>query len=106
MTAPGEAHETPGEAHHGHAHEGGTGAPHDPAPPEPRFQLPSAESAVRGLALAGLAAGAGWAAISAVRATLALVPVSALLGAVSLLAAWAAAIHLTGGEKFDDHPFV
>lgn len=26
--------------------------------------------------------------------------------AVSALAAWAAAIHLTGGEKFDDHPWV
>ena len=29
-----------------------------------------------------------------------------LLGVAALFAAWAAAIHLTGGEKFDDHPWV
>jgi hypothetical protein len=33
-------------------------------------------------------------------------PVALVLGAGGLLAAWAAAIHLTGGEKFDDHPWV
>jgi len=29
-----------------------------------------------------------------------------LLSLGGFLAAWAAAIHLTGGEKFDDHPWV
>ncbi len=29
-----------------------------------------------------------------------------VLAVVSVLAAWASAIHLTGGEKFDDHPWV
>ncbi len=35
-----------------------------------------------------------------------LAPVGLLLGAGGVLSAWAAAIHLTGGERFDDHPFV
>jgi hypothetical protein len=29
-----------------------------------------------------------------------------LLSLGGFLSAWAAAIHLTGGEKFDDHPWV
>lgn len=96
------------EAHeHGHEHEGGHhGAPHEPAPPEPRFRPPSPEMVVRGAALGGLAVAAGWGAISAVKASAFLAPVGAVLGVASLLAGWAAAIHLTGGEKFDDHPFV
>lgn len=61
---------------------------------------------LRGTALAGLAVAAGWTAVSAARASILLTPISAVLGAASLLAGWAAAIHLTGGEKFDDHPFV
>lgn len=37
--------------------------------------------------------------------TLGLLATVPLAGAGALLA-WAAAIHLTGGEKFDDHPWV
>ena len=95
---------------HGHPHghgEGGHGeAPHEPAPPEPRFRPPSVEMVARGTALAGLAVAAGWGAVSAARSSLLFVPLSVVLGATGLLAGWAAAIHLTGGEKFDDHPFV
>lgn len=90
-----------------HEHEGGHhGAPHEPVPPEPRFRPPSPEMVVRGTALGGLAVAAGWGAISALKASAFLAPLSAVLGLASLLAGWAAAIHLTGGEKFDDHPFV
>lgn len=95
----GEAHDHPHEAAHGEA-------PHEPAPPEPRFQPPSVEMVVRGAALAGVAVAAGWGALSAMRTSTLLAPVSAVLTVVSILAGWAAAIHLTGGEKFDDHPFV
>lgn len=95
---------------HGHHHDHGGGghgeAPHEPAPPEPRFRPPSPEMVVRGTALAGLAVAAGWGAVSAMRASVLFAPLSAVLGATSVLAGWAAAIHLTGGEKFDDHPFV
>jgi len=34
------------------------------------------------------------------------VPGAAVCAGAALLALWAALIHLTGGEEFDDHPFV
>ena len=80
--------------------------PHEPAPPEPRFVMPAPDQLARGVALAGLAAGAGWLAFSTLRAHWLLAPASAVLGLAATLSAWAAAIHLTGGEKFDDHPFI
>lgn len=80
--------------------------PHEPAPPEPRRLLPEPEAFVRGVALAGVAVGAAWVALSSLRASWLLTPVAAIFGGASVLAGWAAAIHLTGGEKFDDHPFV
>ena len=98
------SHDDPDHDHH-HG-EGHGAAPHEPAPPEPRFRPPSVEMVVRGAALGGLAVAASWGALSAVRLSVFLAPVSAVLGIAGLLAAWAAAIHLTGGEKFDDHPFV
>lgn len=80
--------------------------PHGPAEPEPRKLLPEPEALVRGVALAGVAVVAGWVALSSIRASWLLAPVAAIFGGASVLAGWAAAIHLTGGEKFDDHPFV
>ena len=95
-------------SHEAHAHEDAVHSlpPHEPAPPEPRRLLPEPETLVRGAGLAALAVAAGWAAIASWRVSWFLAPASAAFGAASLLAAWAAAIHLTGGEKFDDHPFV
>ncbi len=81
--------------------------PHKPAPPEPKRLLPEWPLLSRGLALAA-AAGAAWAAAGWLvrRAPLAgSLPAVGLAG-VGALFAWAAAIHLTGGEKFDDHPWV
>ena len=94
--------------HESHAHEEAvhSAPPHEPAPPEPRRLLPEPETLVRGAGLAALAVAAGWAALASWRVSWVLAPASAVLGAGSLIAAWAAAIHLTGGEKFDDHPFV
>jgi hypothetical protein len=49
----------------------------------------------------------GWGGGKAMRShpfLLALPGVALALG--GLLSAWAAALHLTGGEKFDDHPWV
>jgi hypothetical protein len=56
----------------------------------------------RGAALAGLAVGLGVAAVQLVRASVLLLPAGLVLGAGAVLAAWAAAIHITGGERFDD----
>lgn len=82
--------------------------PHEPAPPEPRHILPDRQMLIRGLALLALAIGALVAAVSSVQkagwlAAMTLAPLLTLAGA---LAGWAAAIHLTNGEKFDDHPWV
>lgn len=80
--------------------------PHEPAPPEPRKLLPEPEALVRGVGLAGVAVAAAWLARASFRANWLLTPVAAVFVAVGILAGWAGAIHLTGGEKFDDHPFV
>lgn len=80
--------------------------PHEPVPPEPRWRMPHPSMVVRGLGLAAFSVAAGWLAVGAAQRSWLLVPVTALSGIASILALWAAAIHLTGGEKFDDHPFV
>jgi hypothetical protein len=81
--------------------------PHKPAPPEPKRLLPEWPMLWRGLAL-------GAAAFSLLglerrlfrskhhSARLA-TPAAAI---AAMLFAWAAAIHLTGGERFDDHKWV
>ena len=81
--------------------------PHKPAPPEPKRLLPEWPLLSRGLALAGGAAGSWASAAWLIRRA----PVAGGLAAVGMagigvLFAWAAAIHLTGGEKFDDHRWV
>lgn len=83
------------------------GAPHAPAPPEPRHFLPPWPIFIRGAGLLAVAATLFAIAWKAVRLSLILgAPISLVLGVTGLLAAWAAAIHLTGGERFDDHPWV
>ena len=79
------------------------GAPELPAQRERR--IPEFALLWRGCALCLLAVAALWGAASAAKHVLTL-PVSVLLSIVAVLAAWAGAIHLTGGEKFDDHPWV
>lgn len=80
---------------------------HEPAPPEQRRIVPPAAIVARGIGLGALATGlvvfatavsrkAGWLGL----------PVTILAGSGALLSAWAALIHLTGGEKFDDHRWV
>lgn len=80
--------------------------PHPPAPPAPRRIVPERPMLVRGLGMAALAGGLLWAGWNTAGKTWLLAPAGLLLGAGGLLSAWAAAIHLTGGERFDDHPFV
>jgi hypothetical protein len=93
--------------HDDNSDSGGWSVPHpsDLHPPDPSFwQNPLLP---QGLGLAGLSAGALLLLAGAFRASRILgVLATPLLGATSFLAAWAAAIHLTGGEKFDDHPWV
>ena len=81
--------------------------PHKPAPPESRRLLPEWAMLWRGLALAG----AGLACLAAEAkllrsAKLLGVGTLPLLGVGAALFTWAAAIHLTGGERFDDHKWV
>jgi hypothetical protein len=69
-----------------------------------RADLPVIARGVALLALAVLAVG-GWLRASRWSAVVGGVTAPVLLPA-AFLALWAAAIHLTGGEKFDDHPWV
>ena len=81
--------------------------PHKPVPPEVKRLLPEWAMLWRGLAL-------GAAGVACFLAEGQLVRKSAFIGAVVLpvlataaaLFAWAAAIHLSGGERFDDHKWV
>ncbi len=78
-----------------------------PRPRRPRLEIPSRPLAVRGLALLGLCLGFGYATYAGSKAFgLAFLPGAALLALGSVLSFWASLIHLTGGEEFDDHPFV
>lgn len=80
---------------------------HEPAPPPPKVQRPDGGSIARGTGLAGLAAATMVGAVVSVqRLGWLAAPIAAILGPSAVLAAWAAALHLTGGEKFDDHPWV
>jgi hypothetical protein len=80
---------------------------HEPAPPEPRRLLPERGTLVRGIGLCAMAAGFAWAGVLSVQKLgLLAAPLVAVLGAGAALAGWAAAVHLTGGELFDDHPWV
>ncbi len=85
----------------------GHGLPHEPAPPEPRRLVPERPMLVRGLALLALAVAALAALIGVFQKAAVLgVIVAPVFGLTALLAVWAAAIHLTGGQRFDDHPWV
>lgn len=105
---PGECgqcdHDHAGGEEHGACEHGGEAFL---PPPQPRRVIPEFPMLWRGLAFAGLAAGAVAGAVLAARQSVALaVPAVPLGGVIALFAAWAAAIHLTGGENFDDNPFV
>ncbi len=56
----------------------------------------------RGAALGGLAAGLGAGAVKLLKVSTLLAPGAAVLGLGAVLAGWAALVHLTGGERFDD----
>lgn len=80
---------------------------HEPAPPEERKLVRNPGVVVRGAGLGVLTAGLVSVAAIAVRkfgwiAT----PAALIAGASAVLSAWAALIHLTGGEKFDDHRWI
>lgn len=85
--------------------------PHQAPEPEgslrAQFPVPAPDQALRGAAFALLAIGLASVAWSlARRAGLLALPLFGAVGAGALLSAWAAVIHLTGGERFDDHPFL
>ncbi|MEP6872196.1 MAG: hypothetical protein ABI939_10160 [Anaerolineaceae bacterium] len=85
----------------------GHGLPHEPAPAEPRRLIPERPLLVRGVALLALALAAVFGLLGAARKAAWLgVLLAPPLALTAALATWAAAIHLTGGERFDDHPWV
>ncbi|MEO6397760.1 MAG: hypothetical protein ABIP13_04780 [Tepidiformaceae bacterium] len=85
----------------------GHGLPHESAPAEPRRLLPELPLLLRGLALLAIAVGALAGLVGAVhRAGWLALPLAPVFGLIAALAGWSAAIHLTGGERFDDHPWV
>ncbi|HXU25569.1 MAG TPA: hypothetical protein VN697_16215 [Tepidiformaceae bacterium] len=80
---------------------------HEAASPPPKVQLPDAGSVVRGLGLGAISVAAfATAVVTVQRLGWLAAPIAGVLGLGGLLAGWAAAIHITGGEKFDDHPWV
>lgn len=80
--------------------------PNKPVPAEPKRLLPPWAMLWRGLALAGVALALLWGAVQGVRTSAFLAPVALVFSVGAALAGWASAIHLTGGERFDDHPWV
>jgi hypothetical protein len=93
---------------HGHDndHEHGHGEGDDAENSRRRFEPPAADMVVRGLFMTAGAIAASVAALRVVRAGVGGIAAAPALAAAALLLAWAGAIHLTGGEKFDDHPWV
>lgn len=86
---------------------GGHGYPHEPASPEQRRLIPERSMLVHGAALLAMAVAAVFGILAAAQKAgwfaIVLAPPLAL---TAFLATWAAVIHLTGGERFDDHDCV
>lgn len=107
-----EAHQCDGcgECENGHGHAAGFdphAATHEPAAPAPRFEKPDRGTVVRGIALGTLSVVSFFAAVYSLnRWGQMAAPIGALLGTIVALSMWATLIHFTGGEKFDDHPWV
>lgn len=108
----GEPHHGHGDFHdHGHDDHGhDEGGHHGDLPPKPHVpesRLPHPALLLNGLGLVGLAAGALLGAVTLLRKAGPLAaPLALIATGIAGLAAWGAAIELTGGEKFDDHKFV
>lgn len=80
---------------------------HDAAPHVPRFERPDTGSLVRAIALLCLSIVSFYGAVNSLThyGTI-MAPVAGVLGTVGMLSMWGALIHITGGERFDDHPWV
>jgi len=80
---------------------------HEPAPPEERKLIRNPAVVLRGAGLGALTAGfVGIAAVAMRKFGWFAAPAAVVAGAGALLSGWAALIHLTGGEKFDDHRWI
>lgn len=101
----GHGHDGHGD-HHGHdGHEHGGGEAHEPAE-RPRFEPPAGAMVVRGAAMTGAAVALGAAGLKAAKLGPGGAVVAVVLAGAAALLAWAGAIHLGGGEKYDDHTWV
>lgn len=108
-----EAHQCDGcgECENGHGHAAASfdphAMPHEAAAPAPRFEKPDRGTVVRGIALGTLSVVSFFAAVYSLnRWGQMAAPVGGLFGTIGALSMWATLIHFTGGEKFDDHPWV
>jgi len=82
------------------------GDSHDHGAQQSGTRRPDGQSLASGLGLAALGGGLCWAGLSAAGRSWLLAPFGLALAVTGLCAGWAAAIHLTGGEEFDDHPLL
>ncbi|MGD9934670.1 MAG: hypothetical protein AB7T37_13275 [Dehalococcoidia bacterium] len=71
-----------------------------------RIEPPAGAMVLRGVAMAGAAGTLGLASVKLARLGSLGVLAGTVLAVAALLMAWASAIHVTGGERFDDHPWV
>lgn len=86
---------------------GGALPGHPTAEPAERAAFPPADQVLRGIIFALVSGLVAVGSLTAVRRMgLTAAPLAALGACASGLAAWASVIHLTGGERFDDHPFI
>ncbi len=115
MEAHGDHHDHDGAqacegCEHGDSHaqvHAADAAPHEPAPKVPRFERPDNGSLIRAIALFVLSIVSFFGAVNSLThyGTI-MAPVAGILGTVGILSMWGALIHVTGGERFDDHPWV
>jgi hypothetical protein len=80
--------------------------PHPQAEASPGNTFPPFALLWRGVALIALAGTSLITAKEIAARSSFLLPLSAVLGVAGVFAAWAGLIEVTGGEKFDDHPWV
>ncbi|MCA9830182.1 MAG: hypothetical protein R3B97_08685 [Dehalococcoidia bacterium] len=79
---------------------------HEEAGERERFEPPAGAIVVRGVAMAGAAGILGLASLRLAKLGTAGIVFAGMMAAAAALMAWASAIHITGGERFDDHPWV
>lgn len=90
--------------HHDQGEHGHGG--HDEPEGREHFEPPAGAMVVRGVAMAGAAGALAMASVKLARLGVPGLLAAGVVAAAAALVGWASAIHITGGERFDDHPWV